>query len=91
MGGRAFPGLPIDTTLDRETLLKIWNHGRKVPDQKPPKAFYKYGKVHIHIDDLRRGVLAHEMAHHIINTYFLVRPPTKTTEILAQYVERMIR
>ncbi|OIO38205.1 MAG: hypothetical protein AUJ72_02910 [Candidatus Omnitrophica bacterium CG1_02_46_14] len=34
------------------------------------------------------GILAHEMAHAIINAYFPVPPPEKAQEILAQYVDK---
>ncbi len=88
MTDQAFPGLPIDITQDRETLLKILNQGRTISDTKVPKGFYKYRTVYMFIGDVAAGVLAHEMAHHIIDTYLLVRPPSKTAEILAQYVER---
>ena len=34
------------------------------------------------------GVLAHEVAHAIINQYFAVPPPSKVQEILSQYVDK---
>ncbi len=34
------------------------------------------------------GVLAHEIAHAIMNSYFSTAPPEKTQEILAQYVDQ---
>lgn len=34
------------------------------------------------------GVLAHEIAHAVICSYFKIPPPSKTQEILAQYVDR---
>ena len=34
------------------------------------------------------GVLAHEIAHAIINAYFNPAPPEKSQEILAQYVDQ---
>ncbi len=86
----SYPLLVIDISHDKETLLKIWNRGRKVADTKAPLAFYGNGTIYSHIDDINRGRLAHEMAHHIIDTYLLVRPPSKTAEILAQHVEKML-
>lgn len=54
------------------------------------RAFYiqKNDTIYLNIDDLHEGMLAHEMAHAIIGRYFLVRPPTSTAEILAQYVDK---
>lgn len=34
------------------------------------------------------GVLAHEIAHAVMNAYFGIVPPEKTQEILAQYVDQ---
>jgi len=42
----------------------------------------------IHKDDVHAGMLAHEMAHSIIDHYFSARPPRATAEILARYVDR---
>jgi len=52
-------------------------------------AFYDPGDktVYTSVDDVRLGVLAHELAHAIINHYFKVAPSVKIHELLAQYVE----
>jgi hypothetical protein len=47
--------------------------------------------IYISFKDLTAGMLAHEMAHAVISTYFVVAPPAKTQEILAGYVEYSIR
>ena len=39
------------------------------------------------LDRVTDGVLAHEMAHAVMNAYFPVPPPEKAQEILAQYVD----
>ena len=74
----------IDLSQDRETLKTIWDK----PDM--PLAFYGNGTIYSHIDDIDRGVLAHEMCHHVINGYLLVRPPNKTAEILAHHIDRTL-
>jgi len=48
---------------------------------------YEYHTVYINVDDLDEGLLAHEIAHSIIDYYLLVRPPKATAEILARYVD----
>ena len=54
-----------------------------------PLAFYshKTKSIYVNSDSVTDGVLAHEMAHAVINFYFKVPPPAKMQEILAQYVD----
>lgn len=54
-----------------------------------PIAFYahKTKSIYVNVDSVTDGVLAHEMAHAVINAYFKVPPPAKMQEILAQYVD----
>jgi len=44
--------------------------------------------ITVAVDRVTDGVLAHEIAHAVINAYFKVPPPQKVQEILAQYVDR---
>jgi Zn-dependent peptidase ImmA (M78 family) len=48
---------------------------------------YEYNAIYINANDLHEGMLAHEMAHSIIDHYLTVRPPRATAEILARYVD----
>jgi hypothetical protein len=41
--------------------------------------------------DLHEGMLAHEMAHCIIDYFLLVRPPVASAEILARYVDEHLK
>lgn len=54
------------------------------------RAWYRYkdNTVYMNVNDLHEGMLAHELAHAIIDHYLLVRPPVATAEILARYVDR---
>jgi hypothetical protein len=54
-----------------------------------PLAFYsnRTKTIYVNVDSITVGVLAHEMAHAVINFYFEVPPPAKMQEILAQYVD----
>ena len=54
-----------------------------------PLAFYanRTKTIYVNVDSITVGVLAHEMAHAVINFYFVVPPPAKMQEILAQYVD----
>jgi len=57
------------------------------------RAWYRYrnNTVYINVDDLHEGMLAHELAHAIIDHYLLVRPPAASAEILARYVDRHLK
>ena len=46
--------------------------------------------VYISVDDVRLGVLAHELAHVVIDFYYETPTPAKIHEILAQFVESHI-
>ena len=49
---------------------------------------HKTRMIIVALDRVTDGVLAHEMAHAVINAYFPVSPPEKAQEILAQYVDK---
>ena len=53
------------------------------------RAWYRYrnNTVYINVRDLNEGMLAHELAHAIIDHYLSIRPPRATAEILARYVD----
>ena len=57
------------------------------------RAWYVYesNTVYINVDDVHEGMLAHELAHAIIDHYLLIRPPRATAEILAHYVDEHLR
>jgi hypothetical protein len=43
--------------------------------------------VYVSVEDVRRGVLAHELAHVVIDHYYGVPTPVRIHEILAQFAE----
>jgi len=47
---------------------------------------YEINTIFINIDDIHEGMLAHELAHAIIDNYLTTRPPRAAAEILAIYV-----
>lgn len=53
-------------------------------------AFYshKTKSITVFVDRITDGVLAHEIAHAVINSYFSIPPPKRIQEILTQYVDR---
>ncbi len=48
---------------------------------------YEINTIFINIDDIDERMLAHEMAHAIIDNYMTTRAPRATAEILAIYVD----
>ncbi|PIU49187.1 MAG: hypothetical protein COS92_08000 [Desulfobacterales bacterium CG07_land_8_20_14_0_80_52_14] len=48
---------------------------------------YEINTIFINIDDIDEGMLAHEMAHAIIDNYLTTRAPRAAAEILAVYVD----
>ena len=53
------------------------------------RAWYRFRNhtVYINARDVHAGMLAHEIAHGIIDHFFKVKPPSETAEILARYVD----
>ena len=49
---------------------------------------FENNTIYINAYDVHDGILAHEMAHAIVNHYMTVRPPRATAEILARYVDK---
>jgi hypothetical protein len=43
--------------------------------------------VYVSVDDIRRGVLAHELAHVVVDHYYGVPTPVRIHEILARFAE----
>lgn len=50
-----------------------------------------HNTIYISFRDATAGMLAHEMAHAVISTFFVVAPPPRVQEILAGYVEYSVR
>jgi hypothetical protein len=57
------------------------------------RAWYRFrnNTVYLNLNDLHEGMLAHELAHAVIDNYLTVRPPRATAEILARYVDRHLK
>jgi len=64
---------------------------RELPGQYKA-AYYdpRKGTIYVAVDYATDGVLAHEIAHAVINRYFASPPPSKVQEILTQYVDRYL-
>ena len=61
------------------------------PPDVPAFYFHERNTVYVSLADMNLGILSHEIAHAIIDKYFVVTPPAKVQEVLAGYVEYSIR
>lgn len=69
-----------------DAYLKLFRKERKV------RAWYMFvtNTIYINAEDAHIGVLAHELAHSIIDGNLMVPPSSVTAEALAQYVENKL-
>ena len=83
-GGLRFKMVLLPSAND---VQKVWKN--KYGRSQDYIAFYSPGDntVYVSVDDVRVGVLAHELTHVILDHYFRVSPPGKIHEVLAQFVE----
>ena len=58
-----------------------------------PITFYSHRtrSIAVAIDSITDNILAHEIAHAVISAYFVVPPPARMQEILAQYMDKHFR
>ncbi|MDY6842811.1 MAG: hypothetical protein SVW57_01780 [Thermodesulfobacteriota bacterium] len=77
----------INIYRNRAQLYNAYTHIYK--KQRHIRAWYtyEYHTIYVNLEDVHEGIVAHEMAHSIIDYYLLVRPPRATAEILARYVD----
>lgn len=84
---KKIPRVTINIYPDREGLNSAYQAIYR--SENNIRAWYLYEKntIYINVADVHEGILAHEMAHSIIDHFLLVRPPPASAEILARYVD----
>ena len=95
-----YPGFAqsrVDRIVEKvQAVLDMYPEGFRVkiylyPEyDRGPIAYYSYkGKsITTYADTVTEGVLAHEIAHGVVRSYFRVLPPRKIREMLSQYVDK---
>ncbi|MFH2124836.1 MAG: hypothetical protein ABIJ50_15310 [Pseudomonadota bacterium] len=75
---------------DAETVSSIFK--QKYGKYAHNIAYYSLSEktIYISVQDTRLQVLAHEIAHSIVDHYFDVRPPYNIHELMAQFAEKHI-
>lgn len=71
----------------RETLDKVYEELFNEPNAAVSFYIYKTNTIYTTEDAINENVLSHEMAHSIIDHYFVILPPVKIQEMLAAYVD----
>ncbi len=84
---RKMKKVTISIYPDQEQLHKACAEICKDPCAGRAWYLFEQNTVYVQVDDLHEGILAHEMAHSIIDNYLLMRPPAASAEILARYVD----
>jgi len=72
---------------DKQELHSLYQKIFKTPCHLRAWYVYELNAIYINVADIHEGILAHEIAHSIIDHYLLIRPPKATVEILARYVD----
>ena len=87
------PGIhtTVRVVKDRSEIEGI--HASRYGFETGAIAFYDFeaNTIFVALKDLSEGVMAHEIAHCIIDHYFRIRPPRKVEELLAMHVDEHLR
>lgn len=78
----------VNVYSDRDQLAAAFKQVYKQEGDVRAWYVYEYNTVYLNAQDVHEGMLAHELAHAIIDHFFAVRPPRATAEILATYVDK---
>lgn len=84
---KKIPKVTINIYPGREELNSVYH--ALFQSECNIRTWYLYEKntIYLNVTDIHEGMLAHEMAHSIIDHFLLVRPPPASAEILARYVD----
>jgi len=76
--------------IPRDLRFKIYLKRGRLEGDKEAYYDHKTKTIYVSVDYASQGVLAHEIAHAIIDTYFPSPAPSKIQEILSQYVDKYL-
>lgn len=80
---------PVNVHLYSDTAALKAAYEGIYPGECRLRAWYRFANntVYLNVRDVHEGMLAHELAHAVIDHFLTVRPPPQTAEILARYVD----
>jgi ribosomal protein L25 (general stress protein Ctc) len=87
------PGFHVNIRL-HATSAELKEAYRALGHSGPvPAAFYSHGTktVHLAVETVSVGILAHEVSHAVINSFYDPPIPARMQEIISQYVDEHIR
>ncbi|MBU0996145.1 MAG: hypothetical protein KJ737_26915 [Proteobacteria bacterium] len=84
---KKMPKVNIRVCEDNETLQQAFFRYYNTDCTHRAWYIYETNTIYLNLKDVNSHILAHEMAHSIINHYLLIRPPHASAEILARYVD----
>jgi hypothetical protein len=81
----------INVYKTQEGLNKAYEEFFNEPNKEISFYIYKTNTIYTAESQLNENMLAHEMAHCIIDHYFIIMPPRKIQEMLAVYVDMHLK
>ena len=84
------PKVFINLYPNRKELDQAYYHLYQSKNNIRAWYVFDHNTIYVNVEDVHEGMLAHEMAHAIIDHFLLVRPPSASAEILARYVDAHI-
>ena len=76
--------------IPRNLRFRIYLKRGQLEGDKVAYYDHKTKSIYVSVDYATQGVLAHEIAHAIIDNYFPSSAPSKIQEILSQYVDKYL-
>ena len=77
----------INIYKTQKELNEVYEGFFHEPNTAPSFYIYKTNAIYTVESAINENILAHEMAHCIIDHYFVILPPKKIQEMLAVYVD----
>jgi hypothetical protein len=77
----------VNIYKSQEDLDKVYEEFFNEPNKAVSFYIYKTNTIYTVESQLNENILAHEMAHCIIDHYFVILPPKKIQEMLSAYVD----
>jgi len=83
------PGYHVKIKVFKDNRNLVNEYSHIFGEEREYRAYYihKYRTIYTSLQGISESVLAHEIGHSIIDSYFNVLPPQKVRELLACYVD----
>ena len=85
---KPFPRVRIELHPNAESLQQAYFRLYKKKKEIRAWFTFKRNTIYLNAEDIFSGMVAHELAHCVVDHYLSVRPPRATAEILARFVDQ---